>query len=173
MLNGNIDRVKRRTNNNQPDMRSQRRNKRLSTEDVKARNQLWQHIQKDIVETDERLQDISYTEVRTEGSSKPVRLRHHRRRNSGASKRASGASGVSHPLDDGMVSPLPVTTTVMQERVNGGNPRHPRKHAMNDWDTRTSLSVEGFQSTNAQHRRKPDRRKRESNLKLPDMIGSV
>ncbi|XP_078481155.1 band 4.1-like protein 4 isoform X1 [Ciona intestinalis] len=203
MMNGNVvlnqERVKRRTQNNninqQSESKAQRKNKRLSREDDKARQQLWQHIKKEIVDpsdnSPEQLHDIMYTEVKTEGSSKPLRLRHHRRRNSGASKRTSAASGISHTLDDGMVSPLPITTTVMQERkrLNGNkyHPHHstpnngstyntPSKHKSpgSDWDTRTSLSVEGFQSISSNKLNKSrtrkttpeSHRKKDSGLKL-------
>uniref|UniRef100_F6U922 FERM domain-containing protein n=1 Tax=Ciona intestinalis TaxID=7719 RepID=F6U922_CIOIN len=99
MMNGNVvlnqERVKRRTQNNNINQQSESKAQR---EDDKARQQLWQHIKKEMVDpsdhSPEQLHDIMYTEVKTEGSSKPLRLRHHRRRNSGASKRTSAASGI-------------------------------------------------------------------------------
>nr|CAB3247144.1 band 4.1-like protein 4 [Phallusia mammillata] len=157
-----IEKSKRRQNSissPQSESRSQRRQKRLSREDEAARQQLWQHFRRDVVEPTEPtdaiiMNDISYTEVKTEGNPNPSRRHRHRSTN----KRSSTVSGFSAlTLDDGMVSPLQITTTVQQEKQrsmqsNGHNHHHKYKSPQKpgkDWDTKTSLSVEDFRSVSS------------------------
>ncbi|CAK8696681.1 unnamed protein product [Clavelina lepadiformis] len=159
MANGGSHIEKNRRRNSGSSSHQARKNKRLSREDEAAREQLWQHIKRDVVDPTnqslEQLQDIPYTEVKTEGNPTPVRVRRNRHRHS-SGKRTSGISTNSYnqALEEGMVSPLSITTSVLQEKqrkaVHNHNQRYRSpKYPGNDWDTKTSLSVDGFHTTNS------------------------
>lgn len=128
---------------------------RLSREDVRAQRALWQQIRKqneDLADySPEQLNDIPYTEVRTDGNPLPVRVRKHghgaispRSRRSRASVTKEYASG------DFMVPSLQVTTSkeANQSRYDERLRKSTSKSSLNKysvpassqqiWDTRSN-----------------------------------
>nr|XP_039260171.1 band 4.1-like protein 4 [Styela clava] len=142
--------------------RTRKKMNRLSREDATAQHILWKHIQKEQEDpsnyTEEQLQDIPYTEIKTEGNPLPLKLRRHSRGHSSPGNRRSSSKSSSMngrpkresstTIGDGLVSPLPVTTTVARDKLAVGakqqsSHQHGGRHKtrrsppdpMHDWDT--------------------------------------
>ncbi|XP_054843214.1 band 4.1-like protein 4A isoform X2 [Eublepharis macularius] len=119
-----------------PSHRRSRHRSRSRSPDVQAKEELWKHIQKELVDpaglSEEQLREIPYTKIETQGD--PVRIRHSHsprsyrqyRRSQCSDGERSVLSEVNSKMD--LVPPLPVTRssdaqcstiTVSQQRRNG------------------------------------------------------
>lgn len=102
---------------NDPNHRRSRHRSRSRSPDVQAKEQLWKHIQKELVDpsglTDEQLKEIPYKKVETQGD--PIKIRHsHSPRSFRQYRRSQGSDGERSVLSEvnsrtDLVPPLPVT----------------------------------------------------------------
>ncbi|XP_052314297.1 band 4.1-like protein 4 isoform X1 [Oncorhynchus keta] len=105
---------------NDPNHRRSRHRSRSRSPDVQAKEQLWKHIQKELVDpapdlTEDQLKEIPYKKVETQGD--PIKIRHshsprsfhHYRRSQCSEGERSVLSEVNTRTD--LVPPLPVTRT--------------------------------------------------------------
>ncbi|XP_060765174.1 band 4.1-like protein 4 isoform X3 [Neoarius graeffei] len=107
-------------NLNDPNHRRSRHRSRSRSPDVQAKEQLWKHIQKELVDpsglTEEQLKEIPYKKVETQGD--PIRIRHsHSPRSYRQYRRSHCSDGERSVLSEvnsrtDLVPPLPVTRTV-------------------------------------------------------------
>ncbi|XP_015274138.1 PREDICTED: band 4.1-like protein 4A [Gekko japonicus] len=104
-------------NQSDPSHRRSRHRSRSRSPDVQAKEELWKHIQKELVDpsglSEEQLREIPYTKVETQGD--PVRIRHsHSPRSYRQSRRSQCSDGERSVLSEvnskmDLVPPLPVT----------------------------------------------------------------
>ncbi|XP_064356659.1 band 4.1-like protein 4A isoform X4 [Dromaius novaehollandiae] len=111
--------LRRQKEKNQADMnyRRSRHRSRSRSPDVQAKEQLWKHIQKELVDpsglSEEQLKEIPYTKIETQGD--PVRIRHsHSPRSYRQYRRSQCSDGERSVLSEvnaktDLVPPLPVT----------------------------------------------------------------
>ncbi|KAL2087706.1 hypothetical protein ACEWY4_016534 [Coilia grayii] len=102
-----------------PNHRRSRHRSRSRSPDVQAKEQLWKHIQKELVDpsglTEEQLKEIPYKKVETQGD--PIRFRHsHSPRSYRQYRRSHCSDGERSVLSEvnsrtDLVPPLPVTRT--------------------------------------------------------------
>ncbi|XP_010221560.1 PREDICTED: band 4.1-like protein 4A, partial [Tinamus guttatus] len=119
-----------------PNYRRSRHRSRSRSPDVQAKEQLWKHIQKELVDpsglSEEQLKEIPYTKVETQGD--PIRIRHsHSPRSYRQYRRSQCSDGERSVLSEvnaksDLVPPLPVTRSsdakgpiiqLTQQRRNG------------------------------------------------------
>ncbi|XP_043920403.1 band 4.1-like protein 4A [Protopterus annectens] len=104
-------------NQSDPNYRRSSHRSRSRSPDVQAKEELWKHIQKELVDpsglSDEQLKEIPYTKVETQGD--PVRIRHsHSPRSFRQYRRSQCSDGERSALSEvnarsELVPPLPVT----------------------------------------------------------------
>ncbi|RXN20569.1 band 4A isoform X1 [Labeo rohita] len=104
---------------NDPNHRRSRHRSRSRSPDVHAKEQLWKHIQKELVDpsglTEEQLKEIPYKKVETQGD--PIKIRHsHSPRSFRQYRRSHCSDGERSVLSEvnsrtDLVPPLPVTRT--------------------------------------------------------------
>ncbi|KAH0628130.1 hypothetical protein JD844_008902 [Phrynosoma platyrhinos] len=123
-------------NQTDPNHRRSRHRSRSRSPDVQAKEELWRHIQKELVDpsglSEEQLREIPYTKVETQGD--PVRIRHsHSPRSYRQYRRSQCSDGERSVLSEvnsktDLVPALPITrssdaqypmTTVAQQRCSG------------------------------------------------------
>ncbi|XP_048359096.1 band 4.1-like protein 4A [Sphaerodactylus townsendi] len=145
-------------NQSDPNHRRSRHRSRSRSPDVQAKEELWKHIQKELVDpsglSEEQLREIPYTKVETQGD--PVRIRHsHSPRSCRQSRRSQCSDGERSVLSEvnskmDLVSPLPVTRcsdaqystiTVAHKRRNGS------KDSLLEDKTESSINLDGRHST--------------------------
>ncbi|NWR24176.1 E41LA protein, partial [Emberiza fucata] len=119
-----------------PNYRRSRHRSRSRSPDVQAKEELWKHIQKELVDpsglSEEQLKEIPYTKVETQGD--PIRIRHsHSPRSYRQYRRSQCSDGERSVLSEvnvrtDLVPPLPVTRSsdgkvpssqLTQQRQNG------------------------------------------------------
>ncbi|KAF2977291.1 hypothetical protein EK904_014240, partial [Melospiza melodia maxima] len=119
-----------------PNYRRSRHRSRSRSPDVQAKEELWKHIQKELVDpsglSEEQLKEIPYTKVETQGD--PIRIRHsHSPRSYRQYRRSQCSDGERSVLSEvnvktDLVPPLPVTRSsdgkvpsihMTQQRQNG------------------------------------------------------
>uniref|UniRef100_A0A672NN55 Band 4.1-like protein 4 n=1 Tax=Sinocyclocheilus grahami TaxID=75366 RepID=A0A672NN55_SINGR len=106
-------------NPNDPNHRRSRHRSRSQSPDIQAKEQLWKHIQKELVEpsglSEEQLKEIPYKKVETQGD--PIKIRHsHSPRSFRQFRRSHCSDGERSVLSEvnsrtDLVPPLPVTRT--------------------------------------------------------------
>ncbi|XP_041754883.1 band 4.1-like protein 4 isoform X1 [Coregonus clupeaformis] len=105
---------------NDPNHRRSRHRSRSRSPDVQAKEQLWKHIQKELVDpapdlTEDQLKEIPYKKVETQGD--PIKIRHsHSPRSFRQYRRSQCSEGERSVLSEvnartDLVPPLPVTRT--------------------------------------------------------------
>lgn len=104
---------------NDPNHRRSRHRSRSRSPDVQAKEQLWKHIQKELVDpsglSEEKLKEIPYKKVETQGD--PIKIRHsHSPRSFRQYRRSHCSDGERSVLSEvnsrtDLVPPLPVTRT--------------------------------------------------------------
>ncbi|XP_062870060.1 band 4.1-like protein 4 [Trichomycterus rosablanca] len=114
-----VQRRQKEKNPNDPNHRRSRHRSRSRSPDVQAKEQLWKHIQKDLVDpsglTEDQLKEIPYKKVETQGD--PIRIRHsHSPRSYRQYRRSHCSDGERSVLSEvnartDLVPPLPVTRT--------------------------------------------------------------
>ncbi|XP_072848564.2 band 4.1-like protein 4A isoform X1 [Pogona vitticeps] len=123
-------------NQTDPNHRRSKHRSRSRSPDVQAKEELWKHIQKELVDpsglSEEQLREIPYTKIETQGD--PVRIRHsHSPRSYRQYRRSQCSDGERSVLSEvnsktDLVPPLPVThssdsqcasITVSHQRHNG------------------------------------------------------
>ncbi|KAF7250284.1 Band 4.1-like protein 4A [Varanus komodoensis] len=123
-------------NQSESNHRRSRHRSRSRSPDVQAKEELWKHIQKELVDpsglSEEQLREIPYTKIETQGD--PVRIRHsHSPRSYRQYRRSQCSDGERSVLSEvnsktDLVPPLPVTRSsdaqcpsiaVSQQRRNG------------------------------------------------------
>lgn len=102
---------------NDPNHRRSRHRSRSRSPDVQAKEQLWKHIQKELVDpsglSEEQLKEIPYKKVETQGD--PIKIRHsHSPRSFRQYRRSQCSDGERSVLSEvnsrtDLVPPLPVT----------------------------------------------------------------
>ncbi|XP_055995074.1 band 4.1-like protein 4A [Sorex fumeus] len=122
-----------------PNNRRSRHRSRSRSPDVQAKEELWKHIQKELVDpsglSEEQLKEIPYTKVETQGD--PVRIRHshsprsHRqhRRSQCSDGERSVLSEVNSKMD--LVPPLPVTRS-SDAQGSGDSTVHQKRNGSKD-----------------------------------------
>uniref|UniRef100_A0A8B9NRP4 Erythrocyte membrane protein band 4.1 like 4A n=1 Tax=Accipiter nisus TaxID=211598 RepID=A0A8B9NRP4_9AVES len=119
-----------------PNYRRSRHRSRSRSPDVQAKEELWKHIQKELVDpsglSEEQLKEIPYTKIETQGD--PIRIRHsHSPRSYRQYRRSQCSDGERSVLSEvnaktDLVPPLPVTRSsdakgpsiqLTQQRQNG------------------------------------------------------
>ncbi|XP_015193037.1 band 4.1-like protein 4 isoform X1 [Lepisosteus oculatus] len=120
---------------NDPNYRRSRHRSRSRSPDVQAKEQLWKHIQKELVDpsglTEEQLKEIPYKKVETQGD--PIRIRHsHSPRSFRQYRRSQCSDGERSVLSEvnsrtDLVPPLPVTRTADSQ----GSSAHPSQQKKN------------------------------------------
>ncbi|XP_051972817.1 band 4.1-like protein 4 isoform X1 [Xyrauchen texanus] len=113
-----LRRQKEKTSND-PNHRRSRHRSRSRSPDVQAKEQLWKHIQKELVDpsgfTEEQLKEIPYKKVETQGD--PIKIRHsHSPRSFRQYRRSLCSDGERSVLSEvnsqtDLVPPLPITRT--------------------------------------------------------------
>ncbi|XP_036851045.1 band 4.1-like protein 4A isoform X2 [Manis javanica] len=122
-----------------PNNRRSRHRSRSRSPDIQAKEELWKHIQKELVDpsglSEEQLKEIPYTKIETQGD--PVRIRHsHSPRSHRQYRRSQCSDGERSVLSEvnseaGLVPPLPVTRS-SDARGSGGATVHQRKNGSKD-----------------------------------------
>ncbi|XP_071658975.1 band 4.1-like protein 4A isoform X3 [Patagioenas fasciata] len=119
-----------------PNYRRSRHRSRSRSPDVQAKEELWKHIQKELVDpsglSEEQLKEIPYTKIETQGD--PIRIRHsHSPRSYRQYRRSQCSDGERSVLSEvnaktDLVPPLPITRSsdprgsniqLTQQRQNG------------------------------------------------------
>ncbi|XP_073089073.1 band 4.1-like protein 4A isoform X3 [Manis javanica] len=119
--------------------REHRKKRNRRSPDIQAKEELWKHIQKELVDpsglSEEQLKEIPYTKIETQGD--PVRIRHsHSPRSHRQYRRSQCSDGERSVLSEvnseaGLVPPLPVTRS-SDARGSGGATVHQRKNGSKD-----------------------------------------
>ncbi|XP_057348657.1 band 4.1-like protein 4A isoform X3 [Manis pentadactyla] len=119
--------------------REHRKKRNRRSPDIQAKEELWKHIQKELVDpsglSEEQLKEIPYTKIETQGD--PVRIRHsHSPRSHRQYRRSQCSDGERSVLSEvnseaGLVPPLPVTRS-SDARGSGGSTVHQRKNGSKD-----------------------------------------
>ncbi|XP_061479913.1 band 4.1-like protein 4A isoform X1 [Rhineura floridana] len=131
-----VQRRQKEKNQSDPNHRRSRHRSRSRSPDVHAKEELWKHIQKELVDpsglSEEQLREIPYTKIETQGD--PVRIKHsHSPRSYRQYRRSQCSDGERSILSEvnsktDLVPPLPVTRSsdaqcssvaVSQQRRNG------------------------------------------------------
>lgn len=122
-----------------PSNRRSRHRSRSRSPDIQAKEELWKHIQKELVDpsglSDEQLKEIPYTKVETQGD--PVRIRHsHSPRSYRQYRRSQCSDGERSVLSElnsktDLVPPLPVTRSA-DAQGSGGATVHQRRAGSKD-----------------------------------------
>ncbi|XP_029417723.1 band 4.1-like protein 4A isoform X2 [Nannospalax galili] len=115
-----------------PNNRRSRHRSRSRSPDIQAKEELWKHIQKELVDpsglSEEQLKEIPYTKIETQGD--PVRIRHsHSPRSYRQYRRSQCSDGESSKTD--LVPPLPVTRS-SDAQGSGGSTVHQRRNGSKD-----------------------------------------
>ncbi|XP_053521286.1 band 4.1-like protein 4A isoform X6 [Artibeus jamaicensis] len=113
--------------------------RRRRSPDIQAKEELWKHIQKELVDpsglSEEQLKEIPYTKVETQGD--PIRIRHsHSPRSYRQYRRSQCSDGERSVLSEvnsktDLVPPLPVTRS-SDARGSGGATVHQRRNGSKD-----------------------------------------
>ncbi|XP_054544015.1 band 4.1-like protein 4A isoform X2 [Talpa occidentalis] len=122
-----------------PNNRRSRHRSRSRSPDIQAKEELWKHIQKELVDpsglTEEQLKEIPYTKIETQGD--PVRIRHsHSPRSYRQYRRSQCSDGERSVLSEvnsktDLVPPLPVTRS-SDAQGSGGSTVHQRRNGSKD-----------------------------------------
>nr|XP_008246624.1 band 4.1-like protein 4A isoform X1 [Oryctolagus cuniculus] len=122
-----------------PTNRRSRHRSRSRSPDIQAKEELWKHIQKELVDpsglSEEQLKEIPYTKVETQGD--PVRIRHsHSPRSHRQYRRSQCSDGERSVLSEvnaktDLVPPLPVTRSSDAQGA-GGATVHQRRNGSKD-----------------------------------------
>ncbi|XP_036265622.1 band 4.1-like protein 4A isoform X1 [Pipistrellus kuhlii] len=122
-----------------PNNRRSRHRSRSRSPDVQAKEELWKHIQKELVDpsglSEEQLKEIPYTKVETQGD--PIRIRHsHSPRSYRQYRRSQCSDGERSVLSEvnsktDLVPPLPVTRS-SDAQGSGGSTVHQRRNGSKD-----------------------------------------
>ncbi|XP_077923071.1 band 4.1-like protein 4A isoform X3 [Halichoerus grypus] len=122
-----------------PNNRRSRHRSRSRSPDIQAKEELWKHIQKELVDpsglSEEQLKEIPYTKVETQGD--PVRIRHsHSPRSYRQYRRSQCSDGERSVLSEvnsktDLVPPLPVTRS-SDAQGSGGSTVHQRRNGSKD-----------------------------------------
>ncbi|XP_006875571.1 PREDICTED: band 4.1-like protein 4A [Chrysochloris asiatica] len=123
----------------EPNNRRSRHRSRSRSPDIQAKEELWKHIQKELVDpsglSEEQLKEIPYTKVETQGD--PVRIRHsHSPRSYRQYRRSQCSDGERSVLSEvnsktDLVPPLPVTRS-SDAQGSGGSTIHQRRNGSKD-----------------------------------------
>lgn len=107
--------------------------------DIQAKEELWKHIQKELVDpsglSEEQLKEIPYTKIETQGD--PIRIRHsHSPRSYRQYRRSQCSDGERSVLSEvnsktDLVPPLPVTRS-SDAQGSGGSTVHQRRSGSKD-----------------------------------------
>uniref|UniRef100_H0WS90 Band 4.1-like protein 4A n=1 Tax=Otolemur garnettii TaxID=30611 RepID=H0WS90_OTOGA len=133
--------LRRQKEKNQADTnnRRSRHRSRSRSPDIQAKEELWKHIQKELVDpsglSEEQLKEIPYTKIETQGD--PIRIRHSHsprsyrqyRRSQCSDGERSVLSEVNSKMD--LVPPLPVTRS-SDAQGSGGSTVHQRRNGSKD-----------------------------------------
>ncbi|XP_057644681.1 band 4.1-like protein 4A isoform X2 [Chionomys nivalis] len=119
--------------------REHRKKRNRRSPDIQAKEELWKHIQKELVDpsglSEEQLKEIPYTKVETQGD--PVRIRHsHSPRSYRQYRRSQCSDGERSVLSEvnsktDLVPPLPVTRS-SDAQGSGGSTVHQRRNGSKD-----------------------------------------
>lgn len=122
-----------------PNNRRSRHRSRSRSPDIQAKEELWKHIQKELVDpsglSEEQLKEIPYTKVETQGD--PVRIRHsHSPRSYRQYRRSQCSDGERSVLSEvnskaDLVPPLSVTRS-SDAQGSGGSTVHQRRNGSKD-----------------------------------------
>ncbi|XP_045018079.1 band 4.1-like protein 4A isoform X6 [Bubalus bubalis] len=122
-----------------PNNRRSRHRSRSRSPDIQAKEELWKHIQKELVDpsglSEEQLKEIPYTKIETQGD--PVRIRHsHSPRSHRQHRRSQCSDGERSVLSEvnsktDLVPPLPVTRS-SDAQGSGGSTVHQRRNGSKD-----------------------------------------
>ncbi|XP_061045502.1 band 4.1-like protein 4A isoform X3 [Eubalaena glacialis] len=133
--------LRRQKEKNQADLnnRRSRHRSRSRSPDIQAKEELWKHIQKELVDpsglSEEQLKEIPYTKIETQGD--PVRIRHsHSPRSYRQYRRSQCSDGERSVLSEvnsktDLVPPLPVTRS-SDAQGSGGSTVHQRRNGSKD-----------------------------------------
>ncbi|XP_028005560.1 band 4.1-like protein 4A isoform X2 [Eptesicus fuscus] len=119
--------------------REHRKKRNRRSPDIQAKEELWKHIQKELVDpsglSEEQLKEIPYTKVETQGD--PIRIRHsHSPRSYRQHRRSQCSDGERSVLSEvnsktDLVPPLPVTRS-SDAQGSGGSTVHQRRNGSKD-----------------------------------------
>nr|XP_042107890.1 band 4.1-like protein 4A isoform X8 [Ovis aries] len=119
--------------------REHRKKRNRRSPDIQAKEELWKHIQKELVDpsglSEEQLKEIPYTKIETQGD--PVRIRHsHSPRSYRQHRRSQCSDGERSVLSEvnsktDLVPPLPVTRS-SDAQGSGGSTVHQRRNGSKD-----------------------------------------
>ncbi|KAM4868152.1 band 4.1-like protein 4A isoform X2 [Urocitellus parryii] len=119
--------------------REHRKKRNRRSPDIQAKEELWKHIQKELVDpsgmSEEQLKEIPYTKIETQGD--PVRIRHsHSPRSYRQYRRSQCSDGERSVLSEmnsktDLVPPLPVTRS-SDAQGSGGSTVHQRRNGSKD-----------------------------------------
>ncbi|XP_044943073.1 band 4.1-like protein 4A isoform X4 [Mustela putorius furo] len=119
--------------------REHRKKRNRRSPDIQAKEELWKHIQKELVDpsglSEEQLKEIPYTKVETQGD--PIRIRHsHSPRSYRQYRRSQCSDGERSVLSEvnsktDLVPPLPVTRS-SDAQGSGGSTVHQRRNGSKD-----------------------------------------
>ncbi|XP_069451370.1 band 4.1-like protein 4A isoform X8 [Ovis canadensis] len=119
--------------------REHRKKRNRRSPDIQAKEELWKHIQKELVDpsglSEEQLKEIPYTKIETQGD--PVRIRHsHSPRSHRQHRRSQCSDGERSVLSEvnsktDLVPPLPVTRS-SDAQGSGGSTVHQRRNGSKD-----------------------------------------
>ncbi|KAM9252939.1 band 4.1-like protein 4A isoform 2-T2 [Dugong dugon] len=122
-----------------PNNRRSRHRSRSRSPDIQAKEELWKHIQKELVDpsglSEEQLKEIPYTKIETQGD--PIRIRHsHSPRSYRQYRRSQCSDGERSVLSEvnsktDLVPPLPVTRS-LDAQGSGGSTIHQRRNGSKD-----------------------------------------
>ncbi|XP_005599567.1 band 4.1-like protein 4A isoform X4 [Equus przewalskii] len=133
--------LRRQKEKNQADSnnRRSRHRSRSRSPDIQAKEELWKHIQKELVDpsglSEEQLKEIPYTKIETQGD--PIRIRHsHSPRSYRQYRRSQCSDGERSVLSEvnsktDLVPPLPVTRS-SDAQGSGGSTVHQRRNGSKD-----------------------------------------
>uniref|UniRef100_A0A8D1M1V9 Band 4.1-like protein 4A n=1 Tax=Sus scrofa TaxID=9823 RepID=A0A8D1M1V9_PIG len=119
--------------------REHRKKRNRRSPDIQAKEELWKHIQKELVDpsglSEEQLKEIPYTKIETQGD--PIRIRHsHSPRSYRQYRRSQCSDGERSVLSEvnsktDLVPPLPVTRS-SDAQGSGGSTVHQRRSGSKD-----------------------------------------
>ncbi|XP_060057253.1 band 4.1-like protein 4A isoform X2 [Erinaceus europaeus] len=119
--------------------REHRKKRNRRSPDIQAKEELWKHIQKELVDpsglSEEQLKEIPYTKIETQGD--PIRIRHsHSPRSYRQYRRSQCSDGERSVLSEvnsktDLVPPLPVTRS-SDAQGSGGSTIHQRRNGSKD-----------------------------------------
>ncbi|XP_053330269.1 band 4.1-like protein 4A [Spea bombifrons] len=137
-------------NQNEPNYRRSRHRSRSRSPDVQAKEELWKHIQKELVDPSglsaEQLKEIPYMKIETQGD--PIRIRHsHSPRSFRQYRRSQCSDGERSVLSEvnvknDLVPPLPVTRASDTHCLSGTS-SHQRRTGSKDSLIEANVSPHG------------------------------